>query len=96
MSQWLTLDNTWIDLGSSLICAGLTYVAISLVRKLEDLLVESMTLERLQAINKSENFQYQRLEETIPDFLNLKLQKLFQINNVFVFVWVVFFVWVFI
>ena len=38
-SQGLTLDNAWIDLGSSEICAGLTYVAISRVQKLEDLLI---------------------------------------------------------
>ena len=48
-SQGLTLKKAWVDLGTSERTVGMTYVALSRVKKLEDLIVEPMTLERLQA-----------------------------------------------
>ena len=38
-----------MDLGASKKVAGLTYVALSRVKKLADIVIEPMTLERLQA-----------------------------------------------
>ena len=45
-SQGLTLRKAWIDLGPSEKAVGLAYVALSRVRKLEDLVIEPMSLER--------------------------------------------------
>ena len=59
--QGLTLSKAWIDLGSSERSPGITYVALSRVKKIQDL-IEPMTLERLQAVKKSTNFKF-RLEE---------------------------------
>ena len=45
-SQGLTLSKAWIDLGTTeMMVAGLPYVALSRVRKLDDLVIEPMTLE---------------------------------------------------
>lgn len=67
-SQGLTLDNAWIDLGNTEKFIGLAYVAVSRVRKLKDMIIEPMTLERLQDIRKKKrkrsiNWQ-KRLSET--------------------------------
>lgn len=62
-SQGLTLPKVWIDLGSSEKSPGLTYVALSRVRKLQDLIVEPMSYERLTSISNSANFQYRISEE---------------------------------
>jgi len=39
-SQGLSLKKAWVDLGPSEKCAGMTYVALSRVKKIEDLIVE--------------------------------------------------------
>ncbi len=62
-AQGLTLKNVWIDLGCSEKAAGVTYVALSRVRKLSDLAIEPMTFERLKAVKKNSNFKYRKLEE---------------------------------
>ena len=62
-SQGLTLDKAWVNLGSKENCAGLAYVALSRVRTLSDLLVEPMTLERLQAVARTSNYAYRIKEE---------------------------------
>lgn len=61
--QGLTLKKTWVDLGPSEKTSGLTYVALSRVKKIEDLVVEPMTLERLQAPQKLTNLKYRLQEE---------------------------------
>ena len=48
----LTLKKAWVDLGPSEKSSGMTYVALSRVERLDDLVVEPMTLERLQAPRK--------------------------------------------
>ena len=68
-SQGLTLPKVWIDLGNSERSPGLSYVAFSRVRALNNLVVEPMTLKRLQDISKTSSFQFrieeeQRLHET--------------------------------
>ena len=49
-SQGLTLIKAWIDLGISEKFIGLAYVVVSRVRKLKDMIIEPMTLERLQDV----------------------------------------------
>ena len=61
--QGLTLPKAWIDLGASEKVAGLTYVALSRVKKLAGLVIEPMTLERLQAARKLPNLQFRIKEE---------------------------------
>ena len=61
-SQGLTLELAWIDVGKSERVSGITYVAISRVRKLADCIIEPMTFERLSSIKNSRNYQF-RLEE---------------------------------
>ena len=55
-SQGLTLNNAWVDLGTSERNPGMSYVALSRVRNLENLVVESLSLERLQSIGKGTKF----------------------------------------
>ena len=62
-SQGLTLKKSWVDLGPSEKVAGLAYVALSRVRKLTDLVIEPMSLERLQSIKKTSNYKFRLLEE---------------------------------
>lgn len=74
-SQGLTLKNCWIDLGPSEKVAGLTYVAVSRVRKLSNLVIEPMSFDRLHSIKKTSNYKYSLLEETR---LNTLAQKTLQ------------------
>lgn len=62
-SQGLTLQKAWIDLGSSEQSSGLSYVALSRLRSLQSLVVEPMTFDRLQCIQKSKGFQGCSAEE---------------------------------
>ena len=62
-SQGLTLKKCWIDLGPSEKVAGLTYVALSRVRKISDLVIEPMSFERIQSLKNNSNYRYRILEE---------------------------------
>ena len=62
----MTLDKAWVDLEKSEKFTGLAYVGLSMVRKLHALIVEHMTLERLQYIKSKSTFKYRMLEETLP------------------------------
>ena len=55
-SQGLTLGKAWVDIGKSEKFTGLTYVALSRVRRLEDLIIEPMTLERLSVYQTKKQF----------------------------------------
>lgn len=55
--QGLTLKKTWVDLGPS------EKTSLSRVKKIEDIVVEPMTLERLQAPQKLTNLKYRLQEE---------------------------------
>lgn len=63
-SQGLTLKKAWVDLGHSEKVAGLTYVALSRVRRLSDLVLQPMSFDRLHSLKKSSNYKYRLLEET--------------------------------
>ena len=68
-SQGLTLEKAWVDIGKSEKFTALTYAGLSRVRKLQDLIVEPMTLERLQCIKYKYTFLYRVLEEKRLDEL---------------------------
>jgi len=74
-SQGLTLKNCWIDFGPSEKVAGLTYVALSRVRRLSNLVIEPMSYDRLHSIKKTSNYKYRLLEKTR---LNTLAQKTFE------------------
>ena len=67
----------------------MTFVALSRVKKIEDLIVEPMTMERLQAPKKSCNLKYRLQEEKRLDdlaketshILNMKEKNKKQQNN---------------
>ena len=59
-SQGLTLSKVVVDLGPKEKVAGLAYVAISRVRKLSDLILLPLTLERLTAVQKSVNLKFRK------------------------------------
>ena len=63
------MDKAWVDIGKSEKFTGLTYVGLSRVRKLQDLIVEPMTLERLQSVKSKKSFTYRLLEEQRLDAL---------------------------
>ena len=57
------MDKTVVDLGKSESTAGLTFVCLSRVRRLVDLLIEPMPLERLSKIGDTLTFQLPMREE---------------------------------
>ena len=65
----MTLEKARVDIGKSEKFTGITYVGFSRVRKLQDLIVEPMTLERLQCIKYKDTFLYRVLEEKRLDEL---------------------------
>lgn len=62
-SQGLTLPKAIVDLGEREYAAGLSFVAISRVRSLKDLLFRPFSFERLQRINHSKSLQDRKKEE---------------------------------
>ena len=61
-SQGQTLQKAVIHLGKSEVSSGLTFVAVSRLRKLEDGLFEPMSYDRLKSIRRSKRFE-ERLQE---------------------------------
>jgi ATP-dependent DNA helicase PIF1 len=63
-SQGLTLDQVIIDIGNKEFCAGLTFVAISRVRCLSNIILSPpFTFQRLQNISKSRRLNERIMEE---------------------------------
>ena len=62
-SQGQTMDKAFVDLGKSESTAGLTFVCLSRAKRLVDLLIEPMPLERLSKIGDTPTFQLQLREE---------------------------------
>ena len=62
-SQGLTLLKAKIDLGSKEFAAGLSFVAVSRVRSLGDILFRQFTFERLQRIQNCRRLQERKAEE---------------------------------
>ncbi len=65
-AQGLTLNDVWIDLGPSERAAGLTYVALTRVHNISNLVIEPMTFDRL----KTSNYKFRVLEEARLDHLS--------------------------
>ena len=62
-SQGLTLPKAKIDLGNNEFAAGLSFVALSQVRSMNDLYLKHFTFERLQRIKNCSRLQERRKEE---------------------------------
>ncbi|CAG8641197.1 7999_t:CDS:2 [Cetraspora pellucida] len=62
-SQGLTLTNARISLGKKEYACGLSFVAISHVRALKDILFNPFSLQRLQKIRQSKRMQERKNEE---------------------------------
>ena len=69
-SQGLTIDKAVVDLGPNESVLGLTYVALSRVRSLDDLFIEPFSFDRLQLVKKSKNFNNRQEEEERLDELD--------------------------
>ena len=62
-SQGLTLDNAVIDLGQQETSAGLSFVALSRVRRLDNLLLTPFPFDRLNGLSNHNQFINRRAEE---------------------------------
>ena len=62
-SQGLTLDRAVVKLGNKEISTGMTYVALSRVRRLEDLCLYGVDFPRLTALSKSATLRERLAEE---------------------------------
>ena len=71
-SQGLTLPKAWVDVGNKESFDGLSYVDLSRVKQLADLIVEPFTFERLQKVSSSKSFQFRKAEENRLDELARK------------------------
>ena len=81
--QDLTLSKAWIDIGKSERTPGVSYVAISRVKTLSSLVIESMTYERLVSIKSSTTLRYRLAEETRSDQLALATCSAFNQTNTY-------------
>ena len=63
-SQGLTLPKANIDLGKTEFAAGLTFVAISRVRSLDDILFKHFSFDRLRRIENGKRLKERIAEET--------------------------------
>ena len=57
------MDKAVVDLGKSESAAGLTFVCLSRAKRLVDLLIEPMPLDRLSKIGDTSTFQLRLREE---------------------------------
>ncbi|CAG8754421.1 15252_t:CDS:1, partial [Cetraspora pellucida] len=62
-SQGLTLPQAIVDFGNKEFAAGLSFVAVSRVRALNDLIFKPFTFERLQRIKNCRRIQERKAEE---------------------------------
>lgn len=62
-SQGLTLNKAKIDIGNKEFAVGLTFVAISRVRSLNDICFKQFSFDRLQRIKNSKRLQERKVEE---------------------------------
>ena len=63
-SQGQTLNKIVINLGSTELWLGTTFVALSRVKSYKDFLIEPFTLERLEKISKSDTLKFRLREES--------------------------------
>ena len=65
-SQGQTLDNAVIDLGPKETCTGPTFVCLSRVKRLVDLMVELMSFDRIGNLGNSSTMKARLQEEVFP------------------------------
>ena len=70
----ITLNDVWVDLGPTEKVADLTYVALTRVRKISNLVIEPMSYDRLKCVKKTSNYKYRLLEGSVSR-LEQKTQK---------------------
>jgi len=70
----LTLDKVYLDIGLKEYFDGLTYVALSRVKELENMILRPFSFERLQSICKIKSFKFRKLEEERLQTLALNMQ----------------------
>ena len=80
-AQGQTLPKVVVDLGEKEYVAGCTFVALSRVRSINDLVLESMTFSRLQKISKCKNLQLRLAEEEKLKVIAQKTMVQFQSEN---------------
>jgi len=62
-SQGLTLDKVVIDIGKKEFTAGLSFVAVSRVREIKDLILKPFDFERLRRIKDCKRIRERKEEE---------------------------------
>jgi ATP-dependent DNA helicase PIF1 len=62
-SQGLTLDRAWVDIGQKEVSAGAAFVALSRVRRLNDIALRYFNFDRLASIGKSATAKSRKSEE---------------------------------
>ena len=62
-TQGQTLDKAVIDLGPKDACTGLTFVCLSTAKRLVDLMVESMSFDRIGNLGNSSTMKARLQEE---------------------------------
>ena len=78
-SQGQTLQKAVIDLGDKERNSGLTFVALSRLRQLNDAIIKPMTFQRLHTISKSKQLQARKNEEDRLAKLHQDIQRNFHI-----------------
>ena len=74
-SQGLTLDKVVVDIGKKENMDGLTYVALSRVKRLSDMIVEPFPFERIKRLSENKSFKYRVREEQRLDDLARNLEE---------------------
>ena len=69
-SQGQKLDKAVIDIGEKERTAGLTFVALSRLQKLTDIIIKPMTFQRLESISSSKQIKNRLNEEGRPHKLS--------------------------
>ena len=62
-SQGLTLNKAWVDIGKSEAFDGLSNVGLSRVRRLDDLIIEPISFDRLLSVKNRKGFEFRKTEE---------------------------------
>ena len=80
-SQGLTLDKAVIDIGQRDFAPGITYVALSRVRNLDDCLIQSFDFQRIAHLNKSKTYKRRLIEDRRLAKLAKRTESIFSAND---------------
>ena len=76
-SQGLTLDKAIVDIGKTEKVCGLAYVALSRLKKLENVLIKPFSFDRLKAVKQSKLFEIRLTEQERLENLQMKTNTLY-------------------